>query len=408
MLLAVGGLAACGSDQADGALATSASAVQGECLHPGNAGGNKRLAVMTRNLYLGGDISLPLAATSLPDALASGAYVWLSVVATDFPQRARALAEEIAASQPDLVGLQEVSLWRTELPSDELGPTGLPTDGFAPDATVIAYDYLEILLDALAERGLNYTAVSRTPNTDLELPIPVSQDPLVLMDVRYTDYNVILARADAPALHTFNPQGGVFEARISTVIAGAIPVTVLRGWTAIDVDYRGEAFRLIDAHPEAFDDAVLGAQTGELVGLVQDSPLPVVLVGDLNFVPGSELYELLTSALVDAWVALGLGNGFTDGQLATLTNPTSLLAKRIDFVLYHGPFEPQWAELIGDEPLDPPLASLIALPAFGPFPALPAGTPMYWPSDHAGVIAELRLSKEKFLGLGCVDTEAVE
>ncbi len=46
-------------------------------------------------------------------------------------------------------------------------------------------------------------------------------------------------------------------------------------------------------------------------------------------------------------------------------------------------------------PLDPPLALAVGFPAFGQSPALPAGTPVYWASDHACVVAEFRIKKEK-------------
>jgi hypothetical protein len=76
-------------------------------------------------------------------------------------------------------------------------------------------------------------------------------------------------------------------------------------------------------------------------------------------------------------------------------NAESLLGSRIDLVLYDGPFKPRRVD--GDVPLDPPLALAVGFPAFGPFPALPAGTPVYWVSDHdhAGVVAEFRIKKEK-------------
>ena len=42
--------------------------------------------------------------------------VWSSVQATNFPARAKVIAAGIAAQNPDVIGLQEVSIWRTGAP----------------------------------------------------------------------------------------------------------------------------------------------------------------------------------------------------------------------------------------------------------------------------------------------------
>lgn len=41
------------------------------------------------------------------------------VVANNFAERAQAIASEIASTSPDLIGLQEVSLWQTTPASNE-------------------------------------------------------------------------------------------------------------------------------------------------------------------------------------------------------------------------------------------------------------------------------------------------
>ena len=77
---------------------------------------------------------------------------------TDFRTRSRLLADEIATAQPDLIGLQEVALWRH-------GPMQLDQIG-RPDATVVDYDFLTILLADLANRGTRYEIApssSRSP-----------------------------------------------------------------------------------------------------------------------------------------------------------------------------------------------------------------------------------------------------
>ncbi len=134
----------------------------------------KPVTVMTRNLYLGADINRPLnaaltaqasgkTAQQLLVALANATYVTRAIVdQTDFPVRAGLLAGEIARTRPDLVGLQEVALWRS-------GPLQLGQFG-VPNATTVDYDFLQILLDELAARGEEYVAVSVGNRADVEAP----------------------------------------------------------------------------------------------------------------------------------------------------------------------------------------------------------------------------------------------
>ena len=68
--------------------------------------------VVTQNLYLGADIFKALEADpddplSLPKKVRE---IYLEIVNTDFNERAGAIADQIEATMPDLVGLQEVSI----------------------------------------------------------------------------------------------------------------------------------------------------------------------------------------------------------------------------------------------------------------------------------------------------------
>src|SRR5207244_11066749 len=98
---------------------------------------HKRLAtLMTYNIYQGTELEHVLAATDLSSFVAGVSIDYANVIATSFPERAQAIAAEIAQNAPDLVALQEVALWRTRVPSDP---------SFA--ATDLSYDFLEILLN---------------------------------------------------------------------------------------------------------------------------------------------------------------------------------------------------------------------------------------------------------------------
>ncbi len=105
----------------------------------------KSLTVMTRNLYLGADLTRAFAALQAPPdrqlEVLIGATTTIRAIVdqTDFPLRAQRLAAEIDKRKPDLIGLQEVALWRH-------GPLGA-------EATTVDYDFLRLLLAALHARG---------------------------------------------------------------------------------------------------------------------------------------------------------------------------------------------------------------------------------------------------------------
>ncbi|MFJ7154405.1 endonuclease/exonuclease/phosphatase family protein [Streptomyces sp. NPDC101118] len=333
-----------------------------------------QLKVLTRNLYLGADLRPVLGATDSASLIAAVTKVYAQVQATDFPERAEALADEIAASDPHLVGLQEVRLWRSQTPAD-LSPT--------PNATRVEYDFLQILIDELALRGKHYAAVATLTSTDRELPRSV---PGGLQDIRLTDRDVILARTDLPTkqFSVTNAQQGLFQARFVIPHPALGNIAFPRGWSAVDATVHGRTVRVVNTHLEAAAPAVQVRQGNELLGGPLGTALPTVLLGDLNSaaggvgaVPGSTgtptLGNLLAAGFHDVWIDSHRKNpGFTCCQAADLRNATSTLSQRIDYVLFRNGITAVTAGRVGEEEGDRTASGL-------------------WPSDHAGVRAVLRL-----------------
>ena len=93
---------------------------------------------MGRNLYLGADTDVAL--ELLPDMPAAAQFMWDQVAATDFDQRVSLLAAEAAAAKPDVIGLQEATIWSCR-----------PKPWNAP---VPVFDFTEQFLEATAEAGV--------------------------------------------------------------------------------------------------------------------------------------------------------------------------------------------------------------------------------------------------------------
>src|SRR4051794_30102671 len=85
--------------------------LEDRCVPSATAANPRDVSVMSQNLYVGGDLAPAVGAilTGEPGAIITGvSQLWQGIQSTNFPERADAIAKEIAAEQPDLIGLQEV------------------------------------------------------------------------------------------------------------------------------------------------------------------------------------------------------------------------------------------------------------------------------------------------------------
>ncbi|MFC7161654.1 endonuclease/exonuclease/phosphatase family protein [Aquipuribacter hungaricus] len=334
-------------------------------------GSDPDLVVMTRNLYLGSSLAPALTATTPEGFVAAVARIYATVQYTDFPARAEALADEIEATSPDLVGLQEVTRWTT---SGVNPPPG--------------YDFLPVLQEALEARGLDYSVAATVDNASIG-PAPlalatqgcVQPGPTITCAVRLQDRDVILVNDDTPGLTWSNPQSGRYRAQ-ALLPSPVGPLSFDRGWVSIDARLDRKPFRFVNTHleTEAFP-AVQQAQAAEfLAGPGRRGT--VIATGDFNSAAdGSSTtsYAQLTARgrFRDAWDERLLGAGLTCCQTSStpplapgaLNNPVSTLRTRIDLVLSRGAARavPGEAVVVGDVPFQ--------------------GVPPFWASDHAGVVA---------------------
>lgn len=341
-----------------------ASACAGEA---GRGGFHEQLTVMTRNIYVGADFAPLLSATSLDQIPGLVAQAWAQVQVNNFPERAQALAAEIAAAGPALIGVQEVTQFRLQSASQ-------------PEVVV---DYLTILLGALKARGLDYRAAAVQVDSSYTMPLLAGFDPAtgtpIIDGLVFTDRDVILARADVA---TTNPTVSRFAAALP-ISLGGIDAEVIRGWASVEV--AGEhPFRFITTHlEEGFVPAIQAAQAAELLSIIQASNTPVVFVGDINSAADGSLtptYATFTSAgLIDTWSqAHPHDAGYTCCQPADL-HQSQPLDQRIDTIFVANPGDDH-ERLRG-----PVFAQRLGADANS---RTPSGL---WPSDHAGVSATFRI-----------------
>jgi endonuclease/exonuclease/phosphatase family metal-dependent hydrolase len=318
------------------------------------------MVVMTQNLYLGSSLNAALGATTPQEFIIGVATIYGTVLFTDFPSRAETIADQIEAKRPDLIGLQEVSLWTT---------TGPAPPGF---------DFLAILQQALDDRGLSYSVAAVSDNASIG-PVPLAyplcevSDPLGACLVLLQDRDVILVNDGNLDLSVFNSQSGRYVAQVEV----PTPVGVLtfdRGWASVDGTFEGKKFRFVNTHLEVEGNADVQEDQGrEFLAGPAKAGGAVIAVGDFNSAADGSTTttyaDLTKSYFDDAWSSDD--PGYTCCQNDTLTNFPSGLGSSIDFVFTHGASGALGAAVIGDAPFQmaPPL----------------------WPSDHAGVVATVRI-----------------
>ena len=342
------------------AMATAVAAVLVFGLTGTVAAKDKReLTVMTRNLYLGADIALVLGART-PEEFVF--LVWRTygvVQLTDYPTRAVELAAEIDAADVDIVGLQEVTTWTAS------GPGAPPS-----------FDFLAILQQELADRGLSYSVAAVSNNLNVG-PVPLLCGvPLApACQLSYQDRDVILVNTATPGLRVTGADDGRYVAQQTAGLLGT-PISFDRGWTSIDAELDGKSFTFANTHLEigAFA-AVQEAQGREFLAGPGRGGGAVIAVGDFNSAADgsttSTYAELTKSWFADAWDLNPGDPGLTCCQNETLSNPTSQLHSRIDLVLTHGAVRAVEAHLVGATPFQ--------------------NVAPFWASDHAGVVATVRL-----------------
>jgi endonuclease/exonuclease/phosphatase family metal-dependent hydrolase len=339
----------------------------------------KPVTVMTYNMFQGSELSHTLTVHSFSALPAAVAADYKNVVKSNIPARARAIAAEIKTNDPALVGLQEAVLWRTQSPP----PNHLVA--IPGTATSVKYDFVKLLVKALARLGVHYRAVAITNNVDVQAnaTFPSGRQ----LAVRYTDRVAILARSDVKISHVRDAN---FQAHDNFNLLG-FKIAVLDGYASVDARVGGRTIRFITAHLDGINDpnstSIRAAEAKEILDGPAATSLPVVFSCDCNSTPTSPTHvELADAGLRDRWHALNPRSpGLTcchrssphdlESDVAD-PHPRQGLDARIDYVWTTQRFTVLREHTVGLNRADRTKTR-----------------PRLWPSDHLGLVAELRLRR---------------
>lgn len=360
--------------------------------------------VMTQNQYLGADLAPVLGAATAPtfDPAAFNAAVVDAlgkIAATRPATRARALALQIALRNPDVVGLQEAYEF-TCLPYP--GVPEMP--GMGCDDPSIKGAFTNRLTDMATALQGRYVVAGKVTNLKIaSIPFTINGFPAILSTA---DRDAILVRRGLPANWVnFAPygacakpsdQGCNFQTAPGPLSTPLGPISIERGFLAVDVRVKGKAYRVFNTHLEQrFLDPSLPetrllqvGQAGELAGIALatwDGAKPLIVLGDFNSDPSDPIipgpyptpYMIFAgNGFTDVWTLRPhFGPGYTCCQDADLLNPRSKLYERIDLIFTRTlPSRVEKMFLLGSTPFEK-----IRPPWQGGL----------WPSDHATLAAEL-------------------
>jgi endonuclease/exonuclease/phosphatase family metal-dependent hydrolase len=360
---------------------------------------------MSRNIYLGADVGVAL--ELIPDLPAAAQFMWKQVQATDFSKRKSILAREIKDQAPDVIGLQEATIWYCQAK-----PWSSKTEVF------------NFTNELLAELGGSYVIAEKggekafNPGYSIgpipfltKVSDPKTFQPLFGQNSASCGFQIGDALLIKKELAQYVNQVGNSEYEDVYKVVPTI-MEIYRGYTWADITMQGSNVRFVSTHLESLWDAnkvpKAADQARQLVADLANTKSPVVVIGDFNSDPrdprpkgfpnpgeqpeASEkcptesslcsAYKIMREAnYVDAGPDASEPATFTWGMSALLTGADperkAAAAKmgnkfgytdRLDYIFVKNGIKVLTSKVIGQTP--------------------PYGT------DHAGVVAKLRVTAE--------------
>jgi endonuclease/exonuclease/phosphatase family metal-dependent hydrolase len=238
--------------------------------------------VMSRNIYLGADVGVAL--ELIPDMPAAAQFMWDQVNKNDFSKRSVALAAEIQTYKPDVIGIQEATIWYCKKN--------------AWSKKVEVFNFTDQLLEAL---GGDYVLASKDGKTAFNPGYSINPIPFLTMVTDPTRFQKLFGQdkaacgfqiGDALAIkkelsdQVLNVGNTEYETSYSIV---PTLMTIYRGYTWADIEIKNIPVRFISTHLESIwdENKVPNAakQAAQLIEDVSSTNMPLVVIGDFNSDP---------------------------------------------------------------------------------------------------------------------------
>ncbi len=240
------------------------------------------ITVMSRNIYLGADVGVAL--ELIPDMPAAAQFMWDQVNKNDFSKRSVALAAEIKEFKPDVIGLQEATIWYCK------------KNAWSKKTEV--FNFTDQLLDAL---GGEYVLASKDGKTAFNPGYSINPITFLTMVKDPERFQKIFGQDKAACGYQIGDDLAIKKDLSAQVINvgnteykasySIVPtlMTIYRGYTWADIKIENIAVRFISTHLESIwdENKVPNAakQATQLIQDLKETNMPLVVIGDFNADP---------------------------------------------------------------------------------------------------------------------------
>ena len=248
---------------------------------PANAD-TQPIKVMSRNLYLGSDVGVALA--KIPNMPAAAQFMWEQVQKTDFSKRKKILAAEIQSESPDVIGIQEATIWYCKA-------------HFWSSKTEVFNFTQELLSELDGEYIIAEKDGVETNNPGYSIgPIPfltkVSDaktfQPLFGQNNADCGFQIGDALLIKKSLRQYVNQVGNSEYDAVYKVVPTL-MEIYRGYSWADITVQGANVRFVTTHLESLWDSnevpKAADQARQLVKDLSNTKSPIVVIGDFNSDP---------------------------------------------------------------------------------------------------------------------------